>query len=312
MVKFIVLLFRYLPNEAHHRFFEKVTRELPEAGADVLEAIGTKLITELNKWFAIETANLEWMRKSLLTAAITEANSRLDRVLAGLSAQIKVARYSDQPDAVVAAGHLHTMLHNYGDVARKPYLQKIEAVLAIIKHLKGDFNADVQTIGAAGWIAKLEDARSKFVNCFEQRETQSLEKPKQGFRETRRELDKIWRQIVFQVNAGVALHFSDEFARFIDTLNPEIEYLNREYHHAKTDIAAAEPAPIPPQPYTGYPCTPVPEVLFVSKDGTAKLELGKDFGVSYHKNVNVGNAECRIHGKGAYRGKKTVTFIIAR
>jgi uncharacterized linocin/CFP29 family protein len=57
----------------------------------------------------------------------------------------------------------------------------------------------------------------------------------------------------------------------------------------------------------------VPEVLFVTpKDGTLKLELGKDYNVSYKNNVNVGNATCIIHGKGAYKGRKMVTFIIAR
>ena len=34
--------------------------------------------------------------------------------------------------------------------------------------------------------------------------------------------------------------------------------------------------------------------------------------MTFRNNVDAGNAKCTIHGKGAYKGRKTVTFIIAR
>ncbi|MDR3261023.1 MAG: hypothetical protein LBT78_04225 [Tannerella sp.] len=37
----------------------------------------------------------------------------------------------------------------------------------------------------------------------------------------------------------------------------------------------------------------------------------KDFTVTYRKNIEVGTADLIIHGKGAYKGTKTVTFNIA-
>jgi hypothetical protein len=45
---------------------------------------------------------------------------------------------------------------------------------------------------------------------------------------------------------------------------------------------------------------------------TVQLSLGADFAVTYKNNVHVGTAELTIHGKGAYKGQKTVTFNIAR
>jgi hypothetical protein len=45
---------------------------------------------------------------------------------------------------------------------------------------------------------------------------------------------------------------------------------------------------------------------------TVKLWLGKDFSVTYKNNVKVGMAELTIHGKGDYKGQKSVTFNIAR
>ncbi|MDR1270461.1 MAG: hypothetical protein LBK82_13145, partial [Planctomycetaceae bacterium] len=105
---------------------------------------------------------------------------------------------------------------------------------------------------------------------------------------------------------------SPEFAELINKLNPEIEYLNKEFHRTKHNIAHAEPAPIKQQPYTGKPCTPVPEILYSTGKETLRLELGKDFNITYKNNINTGNAECTIHGKGKYKGHKTVTFIIAQ
>ncbi|MDR0769034.1 MAG: hypothetical protein LBE71_03930, partial [Dysgonamonadaceae bacterium] len=62
MLKFKTLLFRALPNGAHYSFFEKVNRELADAGADVKAALAS-LLPEFNKWFAMEYADLEWYRK---------------------------------------------------------------------------------------------------------------------------------------------------------------------------------------------------------------------------------------------------------
>jgi hypothetical protein len=58
--------------------------------------------------------------------------------------------------------------------------------------------------------------------------------------------------------------------------------------------------------------TPTPQALFVTPKGTVALELGKDYNLSFRDNTEVGNARCILTGKGAYRGAKTVTFIIAR
>jgi hypothetical protein len=311
MAKFSVLLFRVLPNEAHFRFFERVKKELTNAGASVRNTLGT-LITDLSNWLVKETACIEWYRKSALTALIAKANTHLDNMLVGLSAQINGARYSSEPTVSSAAERLHIMLKSYGKVIDKPYLQEVGAVDAILLHLSGDLAYDVQLAGVSGWISKIQTALNDFVNLMEQREAQTLNKPQEGFPEVRRGIEDVWHQIVVRVDSGAALNLSSDYAALINKLNPEIEYLNGEFHRVRHNIAAAEPAPIERQAYTGTPCTPVPEVLYVTSKGTIRLELGKDFNVTYKNNVDVGNAECTIRGKGGYRGYKTVTFIIAR
>lgn len=255
---------------------------------------------------------MDWQRKSDLTAAIAAANQRLDKALTGLSRLVESERHNIQPAVAEAAVRIHNMLHNYGRVTQKSYDRELEDVKAILRRLNGDLAADAQTTGVKAWIPEITAARAELAALIEERNVKSLDKPEMNFRETRAAIEKIWREIVKSVNGGVALHFSDEFEMFINSLNPEIERLNNEYHRVKTDIAACEPEAVPPQPYTGYPCTPVPKVLFVTKDGTVRLELGKEFTVAYKNNVNVGNATCIIRGTGTFTGKKSITFIITR
>ncbi|MDR1224959.1 MAG: DUF6261 family protein [Tannerella sp.] len=311
MKKFRALLFKFLPNEAHYRFFSKATKEVSNAGQVVKAALGG-LVAELADWFVKETACIEWYRKSELTAAIANANLDLDHALVGFAAQVNGARYSTTPSVAVAAERLHIMLRSYGKVIDKPYLQEVGAVDAILGHLDDDLSADAKTAGVDGWTATIRSALNNFITLFEQREAHTLLKPEEGFIEVRRAIENVWHRIVVLVDAGAALNTSPEFAALIDLLNPEIDYLNGEFHRVRHDIAHAEPAPIERQHYTGAPCTPLPEVLYNTSKETLRLELGRDFNVTYRNNVDVGNAECTLHGKGGYKGHKTVTFIIAR
>jgi hypothetical protein len=310
MIKMNSALFNYYPNEAHFKFFDRVNAELARSGPAVLSAIGP-LSEDFAVWFVRETACIAWYRKSELTALIADADHRLDHALVGMSAQVNAARYSADPSVSAAGEDLYIMLHSYGNVHRKPYLQEVGAVKAILAHLEGDLSAQAQAVQLDTWMKSVHIALDEFVTLFEQREAQTLEKPEQSFPEVRRGIEGVWHQIAVLVNSGAALNTSPDFAAFINTLNPEIAYLNGEFHRAKHDISSAEVSPIDVQDYTGEPRTPVPGVLYETSKGTVKLELGRDFNIAYKNNVNPGNAECIIRGKGGYKGSKTVTFIIS-
>jgi hypothetical protein len=312
MVKFASPLFRRFPNEAHYRAFDRFTNELNKAGAAVQTAVGP-LLAELNTRFGEEKLCILWYRKSELTALIVASDRRLDNAFVGMTAHINAASYSANPLVDASAERLKIMLKSHSRVIRKPYLQKIGAVNAILAHFKGDMATDAQMVGLATWVAEIESALNEFVALFEQREALSLARPSKSFVEVRRGIEDLWRKIAHLVNAGAALNMSPDFAALINVLNPEIEYLNNEFHRVKQNISTAQISTIDEQPYTGEPCTPVPEVLYeTSKGATVKLVLGKDFNVSYKHNINAGNAECIVRGKGAYKGSKTVSFTIAK
>ncbi|MDR1676150.1 MAG: DUF6261 family protein [Tannerella sp.] len=313
MEKFNVILFSYLPNAAHFNYCSRVNEELLVAGSAVINALG-ELPAEYRVWLAKETGLMEWVKKSDLTEQIVEADHRVDRALVAINAQVHALEFN--PDVLVSAAALRVgiMLKNYGKVYRKPYEEEEGDVRAILLQFAGAYAADMALLpGIPEWVTELQGALTEFQQLLVQRDAHSLQKPKEGFRFVRRSIEGVYHQIVTLVDAGAALNTSPDFAAFIDRLNPEIARLNAEFHRVRRNMADAEPEPVPQQQYTGQPVTPTPNVYYVTPhDGTVKLQLGKDYNLTYKRNTDVGNAECTLHGKGLYRGSRTVTFVITR
>jgi hypothetical protein len=312
MAKFLKLRFKYLPNDAHYTFDERVSQTLAGSPSTLLSALGT-LPMQFNAKLVDERALMDWVKKSFLTEEIKEADRKMDRVLTALKTQVRAQEYNSNANIAQAAGRVYLMLKGYGDVARKPYEGQEGDMRAILRQLQsgGAYYSDASTIGITTLVGELQSAFTTFLNLLKQRDDKSLLKPEKTFPEVRSTGDRIYHQMVTLVDAGAALNVSSAYATFINALNPEIERLNAEFHPVRHDISACEPEPIQPQTYTGRPLTPSPKVLYVTQhDGTIQLELGKDYNLTFKNNTNVGNAECTIHGKGRYKGRKTVTFVI--
>ncbi|MDR1170812.1 MAG: hypothetical protein LBK97_08275 [Prevotellaceae bacterium] len=70
---------------------------------------------------------------------------------------------------------------------------------------------------------------------------------------------------------------------------------------------------IPAQQYTGKSVTPIPRVYIRTKDDTfSELQFTVDFFTTYRNNINIGEAQIIIHGKGKYCGSHASTFHIVR
>jgi hypothetical protein len=310
MIKFKGLVLYHLSKKSHYRFFRRVTKEIAAAGAPVQTALG-QLVVDLNDWFAKEKANLAWRPGSSLTHPIATAKRSLSVAFTGLTAHIRGSRYDTDPAIVKAGCRLYMMLKNYSYVISNPDLQKANVINTVLAHLNGDMAADAQTIGLTAWIVEVQNALDAFVDLIEQREATPTTKPKQSLREVRQAIDNTWRQIVAIVNAGAMLNESPDFAALINTINPEIERLNAESRNLMRHIAKTLNDPIEPQPCTGQACTPIPDLFYETANGMEKLTPGADFNIHYKNNVHPGTASCIIHGKGAYKGKKSIPFIIS-
>jgi hypothetical protein len=302
------LRFCSLPNAAHYAFCETVSETLADSPSDLLAALGT-LPQRFKACLADERANMDRVRRNVLTGQIRDAGRQMARALTAVKAQVRAQQYSDALDIVPAANRVYLMLKNYGDVNSKPYLVQEGDVRVIIRQLQagGAYYADAVALGLSASTNKLQNAAARFRQLLDQRGKQSLGKPGKTFCVVRREIESVYRLIATILSGGAAFNASPSYAAFINRLNPEINRLNATYHHVRRDIAHAEPEAIAVQTYAGHPVTPTPAVY----DGAVLLELGKDYNLTYSDNAKPGIAQCTLHGKGDYKGRKTVTFKIS-
>ncbi|MDR2041731.1 MAG: DUF6261 family protein [Tannerella sp.] len=314
MVKFKKLRFGRLPNGAHYDFFLDFDQELTNSPDEVLSTLGTwpaqfrTNLAEEKKW-------MEWVAQGVLTDRIEQADKEMDHDYTAIRKQVQAQIYNPTPATVDAAKRVYAMLQKYGDVNRKPYREEEGDLRAILQQLQqgGAYCNDAVLLGLVPLISALQTSLTLFQQLLKQRGEQSLLKPTTPFSKVRRNVQDTYYPMVDLIDAGALLNTSSAFATFINHLNPMIDMLNAEFSPVKHDISECEPEPIQPQQYTGLPLTPSPVVLFrTPHDGSIRLELGKDYNLSFRDNTEVGNAQCTITGRGGYRGHKTVTFVIIR
>jgi hypothetical protein len=317
MKKIFALIFHALPLSAHFDFFKDLRTRLDAAGPAVRMAV-TTLMPGFETWLTAEDAVFRWARKSEFTAQIAEADTKIDRVLVAIHGVVHTGRYTSEAPVKASADKLYHKMQQYGNITRKPYPAQTGDLRALLEDFAGDYAQDVANLNMGVWVMQLQAACGGFVSLLKERDDEKIEKPTITARVARKGMEGAWRPIedTINANANAAVGGAAEFVTFIDHLNPEIERLNNTFHRALKDIGEGDHTvvePIPTQIYTEQPITPIPAIHY-REDGkkTVKLWLGKDFSVTYKHNTDVGTAEVTIHGKGAYKGQKTVTFNIAR
>jgi hypothetical protein len=332
MKKLFNLHFKLLPIAAHFDYFKKLSDILTAAGAALKTALAA-LMPGFNAWLAKEDALMQWVRKSALTEQIAEADREMDHLITGINAFVQAALYSPSQEAIAIATRIEILMRSYAEASRSSYDEEAGAVRALLEQFDGPYADDVLDLGIKVWVEGLHAAFTKFETLLTQREAEQGEKPPYTAKEVRKGIEEVYHQMVYVIDANAALGADPGFDSVIDKLNPDIDHMNEQFHRARKDLGAGEHTvvePIETQTYTEKPITVVPKVYYrdvtpvtATADATAgalhaatpkthQLSLGKDFSVTYKNNINVGTAELTIHGKGAYKGQKTVTFNIAR
>ena len=308
------LYFRSLPLAAHFDFFKKLPDLLSSAGAAVKTAMEA-LMPDFNAWLDREDAVMRWVRKSVLTEQIAETERNIGRQLTSINVILKAGLHGNT-EVAAAAVRLLTLLKSYGRIARKAYDEEAGDIRALLEQFNGPYLPDVENAGIACRVALLTEEFNKFEDLLRRRETEQGKKPPYTGREVRKGIEAVYRQMESIIEANAFVGASGDFEAFIHLLNPVIDHLNDEFHRARKDLGAGNHtviAPVDTQPYTGKPVTPLPEVHYREEGKeTKRLYLGKDFSVTYRNNTHAGQAKLTVHGKGHYKGQKSLSFHIAR
>ena len=296
----------HLRNEAHYQFLLLV-EDLFVSHPDVA-AIVTQQLTGLKTLVELEGQLVDAIRKSEFTAKIAESDSLRDRILVGFSTAVKAFLHHFDPARVEAARAIEYRLKSFrGEIEKKPYEEEAAAIKILLADLKTKYSAQVTLLSLGDWIYELGVIQDDFNSLFSLRNAEQANKPREKLRDLRKQIDVAYRDIVGRIDAFTLLNGNQVCAVFISHLNNEVNYFNEHIHHrAPKDIDRAFVAAIPGQVYGNEPVTVFPYVF----DGRKKLVFSVDYELSYRDNDRPGTASVIISGKGAYKGKKTVSFNI--
>jgi hypothetical protein len=307
LMKILKVNFGHLRNEAHYQFLLLVRKLFERYPA--VAAIVNELLPHFYELLVIEGQLVDAVRASEYTAELAEADKRVDRDIVGINAAVKSALHHFDPDVVKAAQSLELRLKSFrGEIDKKSYEEESAAVKILVADLQTTYAAQVAKVGIGDWVTELASAQAVFEQLFITRNIELAEKPQERLKDVRKQIDAGYRLMVEHIDAYNVLHKDDpDCLRFVNELNGEIAYFNEHTHRrAKIDIVHAVVASIPDQPYADEPVIVLPDVMYEGR----KLVFTADYEVSYKNNNSPGTATLAVHGKGAYKGQKTVSFNI--
>ena len=305
-MKISIIRFSKLRNEAHYQFL-LLLKKLFETFPSVAGIVST-LLSPFYTLLTLEGKLVDAVRASDYTRQLAETDARLDRALVGLNAAINAALHHPDPNCVKAAERLKMRLNAFhGEIERKAYEEESAAVKILVADLQGAYAPQVSTLGLSVWVTEIAAAQALFEQIFLQRSAERAALPPDKLEDVRKQIEAAYRQIIERIDAYTVMNGESVTGVFISRLNDEIAYFNEHAHHrTKKDIDGAAVASIPDQVYENKPVTAMPEASY---DGRI-LIFTVDYELSYHDNNAPGTASVTLHGKGAFKGKKTVSFNI--
>jgi hypothetical protein len=295
-----------LRNEAHYQS-QLLTKKLIDE-TPTIASIVAQLYPQFNNLLELEGTLVDQVRKSEYTAELEAADARLDRVIVSLNRAIDAALHHFDPEVVQAAKILEVRMKSFrGALEKKAYEEESGAVKILVRDLQTTYAEQISFLNFDPWVTEMESAQQDFERLFLLRNDEIADRPHEKLKDVRKEMDIVYRQMVGQIDAYTVLNGDASTEPFVRRLNEEIVYFNdHTHHHAKKDIAKAVVDRIPDQVYAGKPVVLIPAVF----DEDKELVFSHDFELSYKNNNAVGTADVLIHGKGAFKGKKIVSFNI--
>jgi hypothetical protein len=284
------------------------------AGTAILGSLGTAALNVLVDADSAFRANLITGKASPLTEQIAQFDKQRDDNYLEIWRTVKTVAKSSFPDKAEAGKLLVDFLKPYHNLAKEPIMSETST----LNYLQTQFNANPTLLAAAATL-QLTDI---FVNLFATNERVSVlwneralseaEKGGPSPSSLKHNLEKAYNGFCNIVLQTLKLQPTPELETLFSVMN-EIRIKYAKFLPIKLTNANTVVEPVAIQKYTGKPVTPVAQV-FIKKENNEFNELlfTVDFYITYRNNVEVGEAQIIIHGKGKYSGRYTSTFHIKR
>jgi hypothetical protein len=289
------------------------TVDLATGHETALGALGATLLNTLRTAAETLAARLRLKHKSPLTAQIETKDKERDGLFSDLKRSVKAASQSHVPAVQSAGATLMATLEPFWNINAKPLMTQTEDIFV----LEERYNLDPANAAAAATLGLTPVATALFA----------VNTALYALYQQRLEEDAVAAGPSATSAKSDALKAYDNFCNVVEqTLNAlptaEMQILFNEMNDARRKYVGKHPTPLnaehtsadPIRNYagTGAPITPIPVIRYKTAAESITLLFSKDFDVTYKNNINPGEAQCIVHGKGKYTGQYVTTFHIVQ
>ncbi len=165
---------------------------------------------------------LEKIRKSSITAEITQADMRRDTIFSGFRTVVKGMLSHFEPEKQQAASRLMPVFEHYGDLTQKGYSEETASIYNFLQEIKDKYSADVQILQLGEWIKGLETSNGKFSELVLSRNREQSTQVAMDLREVRKQLDSCYLDLIARIEAVMLLNKEHGLEDFVKMLNTNI------------------------------------------------------------------------------------------
>jgi hypothetical protein len=291
---------------------ETVTVALP--CSEALGPVGAADLQTLDARNREFHTRLNLSRASLLTPQITEKDRACGALFAEIARTARTAAQSSTPATAEAGAVLVRLLHPFRGVCRRPIMTQIAELEDLAKLYAADprATAAATALGLASRFEALFTENAALHTLYDARLVEMAElKNGPSASALKGGVVAAYNRLCVTLDATLAALPSEA----LQVLCNEVNDIRRKYilwRPTSLDDARTSTAPIDELPATGKPLTPIPRVFRRTAKGLVELVFAVDFDVTYHNNINPGEAHVIIHGKGKYTGTYTTSFHIKK
>jgi hypothetical protein len=303
----------HLNADAHYQFMQ-FFRELLDKHIYVKSKIPPDVLNKFYKDLDLEFILLHKDRKKPFTAEITASRLRINRAFLGISLTIKSALRHHDKILAEAARVLMLRLKPFGKINRKSYMSAAGSTGILVSVLQEQFLPQITLLKLNGWVEELASALKLFNETFNERFNVMASQPDEKFCDVRAQTQKGYQKIIIFIESIIILDGIEFYEGFVNDLNEYIKYtVEHSLQTVRKDVEQTIVDQIPVKTYTGHPVTFIPRVHYVEEgQPDVLLNYSINYEVGFRNNINPGNAQIIIRGKGKYRGRKEVTFNIVK
>lgn len=308
-------------NNASHIEFHLSAYAIINRNKSILNA--QSMIDDYKEKVDQENEIYKWMRLSEYTKMKADTDRERDRILTGITGQLRSFDKHFDPEVRKSAMHLLHLVNNYHHLEHADYNAETAGIDSILQRIATEeYSGDVLKLNMQSWFTELERLNALFKTYVDSAAQEKWRKPGVRSAVARRETDNALRQLTSRLTAIITIDGPEDAQPLLVEYNTLADRYNgvlKEHYgrlHAKTDISGGEVDPIGVQPWTGKAVHVIPCVRIrrVEKDGTVtvvELVFSEDFTVKFKKNVAPGTAMLIITGIGKYTGEIVTTFNIS-